>query len=84
MKKALTIIFITASILIILDSFDFGHSLAMFLFIGLIPGTNVSLSPGDMLTLLGTLLGFTLGRLMRPATLRMAQRFQPKAAALVG
>lgn len=82
MKKILTIIFISASIILILDSFDFAHSLVMFLFIGLIPGTNIALSPSEMLTLLALLLGFTIGRLMRPATLRMAQRFQPKAAVL--
>lgn len=42
------------SILIILDSIQAGHSLVLFLFVGLIPGTNTYLSPIDMMAAMAT------------------------------
>lgn len=82
MKKNLAIIFVTASMILILDSFGFGHAFTMFLLVGLIPGTNVSLNANEMLTFFSLMLGLIVGRLMQPATLRMARYFQPKAAIL--
>ena len=48
MKKTITIFCIVASLLIILDSINFGYALMMFLFVGIIPGTNAQLSPEQM------------------------------------
>ncbi len=45
MKKTITILLIVASLLIILDSIHFGDALIMFLFAGIIPGTNLQLNP---------------------------------------
>ena len=45
MKKTITILLIVASLLIILDSIHFGDALIMFIFAGIIPGTNFQLSP---------------------------------------
>lgn len=63
MKKALTILFLSLSILIILDSLNAGHALFMFLLAGVIPGTNIAISANTMLEFFTLLIGFTLSRL---------------------
>jgi len=51
MRNKITIFCIAASLLIILDSFNFGDALMMFLFVGIIPGINIQLSPEQMFAL---------------------------------
>lgn len=62
MKKTLTITFIILSAILILDSMDAAHALAMFLLAGIIPGTNVVMSATVMLEFFALLLGFVLAR----------------------
>ncbi len=62
MKKALTIIFVSLSLILILDSVNAGHALVMFFLAGIIPGTNVAISASSMLQAFTFLIGFTLSR----------------------
>ena len=62
MKKTFTIIFTILSALLILDSMDVSHAIAMFLLAGIIPGTNIALNPDRMLELFALLIGFVLAR----------------------
>ena len=48
MKKFITIFCIVASLLLILDSLNFGYALMTFLFAGIVPGVNIQLSPEEM------------------------------------
>lgn len=49
MRKLIILFCLIGSSLIILDSFNFAHSIMMFLLAGVIPGTNFALSPIDMM-----------------------------------
>lgn len=62
MKKTLTIIFITLSALLILDSMGTAHAMAMFLLAGIVPGTNIAISADRMLEFFALLIGFVLAR----------------------
>lgn len=62
MKKALTILFLSLSAIIILDSLNAVHALMMFLLAGVIPGTNITVSGDRMLEIFTVLIGFTLSR----------------------
>lgn len=62
MKKALTILFLSLSAIIILDSLNTVHALTMFLLAGVIPGTNIAISGDRMLEIFTLLIGFTLSR----------------------
>jgi hypothetical protein len=62
MKKALTILFLTLSIVIILDSLHASEAIMMFLLAGVIPGTHTALSGAQMLEFFTFLIGFTLSR----------------------
>ena len=63
MKKALTLTFISLSLVLILDSMNAGHAIMMFLLAGVIPGTTIALEASRMLELFALLLGFTLSRI---------------------
>ena len=63
MKKNFTIFFLISSLLIILDCFHFGYGLIMFFFAGIIPGTNLQLSPEQMLILYVFTIGMAFIRL---------------------
>jgi hypothetical protein len=63
MRKAIIITSLILSGLIILDSFNVGHVLMMFLLAGVIPGTNIALSATTMMELFGLLTGLVIGRL---------------------
>lgn len=53
MKKALTILFLSLSAILILDSaLNAVHALMMFLLAGVIPGTNIAISGDRMLRVL--------------------------------
>lgn len=62
MKRIVTIIFITLSLLLILDSMNFGHALAMFYVAGVIPGTGLAIDAGVMLALFAGTAGFLFAR----------------------
>ena len=62
MKKALTILFISLSFILILDSVNAGHALVMFFLAGVIPGTNIAISATNMLEVFTLLIGLTLSR----------------------
>ena len=62
MKKFIATSFIIASLIIILDSVNFGHALMMFLLAGVIPGTNIALSGEQMFEFFAIIIGFVLGR----------------------
>lgn len=68
MKKLLTIVFISLSAILILDSMNVGQAVTMFLLAGVIPGTNVALSGATMLELFALLIGFTLARVAHTLT----------------
>ncbi len=62
MKKALTITFLGLSALLILDSMNFAHAIALFLLAGVIPGTNLTLSASFTMQLFALLFGFVVAR----------------------
>jgi len=64
MKKTAAIIFTALSLLMILDSFNFGHALMMFYLAGIIPGTNIALSAAQMLEFFAIVAGFVVARIM--------------------
>lgn len=72
MKKALTILLLSLSIMLILDSLNAGHALVMFLLAGVIPGTSVTISGSTMLEIFAVLFGFTLSR-VTIALIRLAE-----------
>lgn len=83
MKKALTLLFTLLSILIILDSLNAGHAVAMFLLAGVIPGTNLVLDATRTLELFLLLSGFTLSRIILNAVrIVIARRAQVATPAL--
>ncbi|MBC7564620.1 hypothetical protein H7100_00085 [Candidatus Saccharibacteria bacterium] len=74
MKKALTITFVVLSAIIILDSFNAWHALAMFYLAGEIPGTRTSINPNTMLSIFALLIGFVLARIGNKAILSLFDR----------
>lgn len=63
MKKVLSIIAISLSFILILDSMNAGYALTMFLLAGIVPGTNIVVSADQMLNLCALLIGFIVARL---------------------
>ncbi|TAL14574.1 hypothetical protein EPN95_02510 [Patescibacteria group bacterium] len=63
MKKAITIICVIGSLLLILDSMDAANSLLLFLFAGVIPGTNILISPIEMMAATATAITVVILRL---------------------
>lgn len=64
MKKTLTILLTIASILLILESFNFYVVFMEFLFVGIIPGSETRLSPTVMLAIVSIITGLILGRVV--------------------
>jgi hypothetical protein len=62
MKKNITIACTAASLLLILDSFGMGYKVMLFLLVGIIPGTNIALSPIEMLVLMTALTSIVITR----------------------
>ncbi len=52
MKKNITIICTILSLILILDSANFGEKFVLFLFNGMVPYTDIILSPTQMLSLI--------------------------------
>jgi hypothetical protein len=55
MKKNVTVICTAASLILIFDSIGMGYKIMAFLFAGIIPGTNIALTPIEMLILMTVL-----------------------------
>lgn len=81
MKKALTILFLSLSFVIILDVLNAGEAIFMFVLAGVIPGTNIAIDASRMLEAFTLLIGFTLSRittgLMRANAQRQAEQKPP-------
>jgi|GEM_PF-6971601 len=54
MKKAIVTILTFSSVVIILDSFNFWEAFIFFVLVGQIPGTNIYITPVDMMSALAT------------------------------
>ncbi|HEY8992450.1 MAG TPA: hypothetical protein VIM37_01210 [Candidatus Microsaccharimonas sp.] len=78
MKKLITTICLVLSAVIILDSFNTWHALAMFYLAGEIPGTHTSISAGTMMSVFALLIGFVLARLGNKAVLSLFDRVSLK------
>lgn len=63
MKKIFTLLLLSLSFVLILDSANAGHALFMFLLAGVIPGTNIAISATTMLQAFTLLIGFILSRI---------------------
>lgn len=68
MKKTISIIFTILALMLILDSMNIGHMVAMFLLAGIVPGTNLVLNANRMLELFALLIGFVLARVAAALT----------------
>lgn len=62
MRKVVITLSLIGSILIILDSFNVGHAMTLFVLAGIIPGTNAALGSSEMLMMYTLLIGFVLSR----------------------
>ena len=71
MKKAITILALIGSLIIILSSFQFGQAVTMFLLAGLVPGTNIVVSPNEMFMVIALIAGFAMARLITPGIRRL-------------
>ena len=74
MKNRIIITCLILSALLILDSMDAGHAIVMFYLAGLVPGTNVTLSPSTMLQVFALLIGFVLARISNAALRSLGDR----------
>ncbi len=63
MKKFITYICLTGSLLVFMSAIDVERSLALFLFAGVIPGTNIVVSPVDMMAATATAIVVVILRL---------------------
>lgn len=78
MKKAITLICIILSAIIILDSFNAWHAIAMFYLAGEIPGTHTSVNAGTMLSIFALLIGFVVARIGSRFALSLSSRLSAK------
>ena len=78
MKKTIAIILTTFSLLLILDSFNFGHALMMFYLAGVVPGTNIAIDADRMLEFFAVIAGFIVARL----TVYIIRSLMPSVAAI--
>jgi hypothetical protein len=74
MKKTLTIILVIASALLILDSVNFAHAVMLFLLAGVIPGTNILITPAETMMLCALIGGFVLSRTIIPSLSRSTSK----------
>lgn len=78
MKKAIIIICISLSALLILDTLNVGQAITMFYLAGEIPGTKHSLSASTTLQLFALLTGFAVARIGNRALLTLLDRLRTK------
>lgn len=62
MKKLITAICVVGALLIILDSLHAANSIVLFFFVGVIPGTDLLVSPVDMMAATATAITIILLR----------------------
>ena len=82
MKKLITLVFTTLSAIIILDSFNAWHAIAMFYLAGEIPGTRTSINAETMLSIFALLIGFVLARISSKIALSIAGYISTKQSIL--
>jgi len=63
MKRAIIIACTFASLILILDSIAIGRVILMFLCAGIIPGTNIELSPTQMIVVIAILTSLVILRI---------------------
>ena len=80
MKKSITIICLSLSALLILDSMNIWHAIVMFYLAGAIPGTRSSLSAVTMMQVFALLIGFVIARIGNRAFLSLFDRLATKLA----
>ena len=78
MKKAIIITCLILSTILILDSFNAWHAVAMFYLAGEIPGTRTSISAGTMLEVFALLIGFVLARIANRAITSLSKHLMPR------
>ncbi len=54
MKKIIIYLSLAGSALLMLDTVNAAYSLLLFVFAGVVPGTNISIAPVDMMTAIAT------------------------------
>lgn len=64
MKKTITTLCIVGSGLIVASSFDVAHSLVLFFLAGVIPGTNIALTPIEMMAASATAITIVILRIV--------------------
>ncbi len=52
LQKTIITISLLGSLLILLDVINFSQSVMLFIFVGLVPGTNLVVSPTDMMAIM--------------------------------
>lgn len=63
MRKSIIIVSLAGALLIILDSLDATNSLMLFLLAGVVPGTNLLISPVDMMAATATAITIVILRI---------------------
>lgn len=64
LKKTILTVSLLGSLLILLDVINFGHLLMLFIFVGAVPGTNLTISPTDMMAIIVIATILVIGRSM--------------------
>lgn len=80
MRKAIIVLTTSLSLVIIASQFNVWDSLLMFLLVGTIPGTSLSLSPAVMLLSMAILVGIGIMLLMSQSdtSIEQAEKTLPK------
>lgn len=71
MRKTIITLSLIGSALIILNAFEAGHALMMFLMAGIIPGTNIVINADTMVFVFASAFGFVCARLTVYAVTKM-------------
>lgn len=74
MKKTIIITLTILSVLMILDTSNASHGIAMFLLAGAVPGTNLVVDATGMLAVISFIVGFIATRIAAPFTQRLIVR----------
>lgn len=82
MRKNTMSVCIIGSLMILLDTVNFGQDLLLLLFAGVVPGTNIVISPIDMMAAIATaitvlLLRITVWPSLKPIVLGANQSKKP-------
>lgn len=70
MKKAITTIALIGALFIVLDCFNAADALMLFVFAGVIPGTDLRISPVDMMAAIATAITVVILRVALWSTIR--------------